>query len=130
MRWIVVFDTNVLFSGLGWRGTPYRCLELARAGLVEGLTCREVLEELAEKLETKLGFSSVQVTDTIGDLLTFLRLVTITHRSRWSLLIQTMIRWWSVRSLGAPPILSQATGAICSHWGVMRALLSSVRPIF
>ena len=80
MRWIVVFDTNVLFSGLGWRGTPYRCLELARAGLVEGLTCREVLEELAEKLETKLGFSSVQVTDTIGDLLTFLQLVTITHR--------------------------------------------------
>jgi predicted nucleic acid-binding protein len=43
------------------------------------MTCREILEELAEKLATKLGFSSTQVTDTIGDLLTFLRLVTITH---------------------------------------------------
>jgi putative PIN family toxin of toxin-antitoxin system len=80
MRWIVVFDTNVVFSGLGWRGTPYRCLELTRAGTVEGLTCREILDELAEKLETKLHFSPDQVTDTIGDLLTFLRLVTITKR--------------------------------------------------
>jgi putative PIN family toxin of toxin-antitoxin system len=80
MRWIAVFDTNVVFSGLGWRGTPYRCLELARAGMVEGITCREVLDELAEKLATKLCFSPAQVTDTIGELLTFLRLVTITNR--------------------------------------------------
>jgi uncharacterized protein len=67
MRWIAVCDTNVLFSGLGWRGTPYRCLELARDGLVEGMTCREILNELAEKLQTKLRFSPAQVTDTIGD---------------------------------------------------------------
>jgi len=80
MRWIAVFDTNVMFSGLGWRGTPYRCLELARAGVVEGMTCREVLDELAEKLETKLRFSPAQITDTISDLLTFLRLVTIPNR--------------------------------------------------
>lgn len=80
MRWIAVFDTNVLFSGLGWRGTPYRCLELARVGLVEGTTCRELLDELAEKLQTKLCFSPAQVTDTIGDLLTFLRLATIMNR--------------------------------------------------
>ena len=80
MRWIVVFDTNVMFSGLGWRGTPYRCLELARAGVVEGMTCREVLDELAEKLETKLRFSPAQITDTISDLLTFLRLVMIPNR--------------------------------------------------
>jgi len=80
MRWIAVFDTNVMFSGLGWRGTPYRCLELARAGVVEGMTCREVLDELAEKLETKLRFSPLQITDTISDLLTFLRLVTIPNR--------------------------------------------------
>lgn len=80
MRWIAVFDTNVLFSGLGWRGTPYRCLELARTGLVEGMTCREILDELAEKLETKLHLSPAHITDTIGELLTFLRLVTIPHR--------------------------------------------------
>jgi putative PIN family toxin of toxin-antitoxin system len=80
MRWIGVFDTNMLFSGLGWRGTPYHGLELARTGIVEGMTCREILDELAEKLQTKLRFSPAQVTDTIGDLLTFLRLVTITNR--------------------------------------------------
>jgi putative PIN family toxin of toxin-antitoxin system len=80
MRWIAVFDTNVLFSSLGWRGTPYRCLELARAGRVEEVTCRELLDELAEKLQTKLRFSPAQVTDTLGELLTFLRLVTIANR--------------------------------------------------
>ena len=69
-----------MLSGLGWRGTPYRCLELARAGVVEGMTCREVLDELAEKLETKLRFSPAQITDTTSDLLTFLRLVTIPNR--------------------------------------------------
>jgi uncharacterized protein len=36
----------VMFSGLEWRGTPYHCLELARAGVVEGMTCREVLGAL------------------------------------------------------------------------------------
>lgn len=49
---IVVFDTNTLFSGLGWRGSPYRCLELARNGRIESVTCREILLELGEKLLT------------------------------------------------------------------------------
>jgi hypothetical protein len=79
MRWVAVFE-DVLVSGLGWRGTPYRCIALARAGVVEGLTCREILDELAEKLETKLRFSLTQITDTISDLLSFLRLVTILNR--------------------------------------------------
>ncbi len=50
---IAVFDTNILFSGVGWKGNPYRCLELARAGMVEGVTCRELLDELAEKLQSE-----------------------------------------------------------------------------
>jgi hypothetical protein len=50
---VVVFDTNILLSGVGWRGNPYRCLELARSGVVEGVTCQELLEELAEKLQSK-----------------------------------------------------------------------------
>jgi putative PIN family toxin of toxin-antitoxin system len=77
--YIAVIDTNILFSALGWRGKPYRCLELARAGIVEGLTCQEILDELSEKLETKLNFAANQVADTIADLLSFLRLVTITN---------------------------------------------------
>ncbi len=79
MSYVVTFDTNILISGVGWRGRPYQCLELARAGDVEGVTCQELLEELSEKLITKLRFSSAQATDTLADLLTFLRLVSITN---------------------------------------------------
>ena len=77
MRIIAVFDTNVLLSALGWKGKPFACLELARTGKVEGVTCRELLDELAEKLELKLSFTAEQVVATIADLLTFLRVVPI-----------------------------------------------------
>lgn len=79
MRSIVVFDTNVLLSGIGWRSKPFRCLELARSGIIEGVICPEILEELTEKLQQKLKFTDTQVIDTIADLLSFLRLVTITN---------------------------------------------------
>ena len=78
MRPIAAFDTNVLFSGVGWKGKPYDCLELARAGKVEGVTCREVLDELSAKLQAKLSFSAEQAVETVADLLTFLRVVPIT----------------------------------------------------
>ena len=32
MQPIAVYDTNILLSGIGWRGSPYRCLELAQTG--------------------------------------------------------------------------------------------------
>ena len=79
MQPIVAYDTNILFSGIGWRGSPYRCLELARQGSVEGLTCSEILDELAEKLTTKLNFSLSETTDVIADLLGCLRVVKITN---------------------------------------------------
>lgn len=77
MSLVVVFDTNILFSAVGWQGKPYRCVELARTGDIVGVTCREILDELAEKLELKLNFPTEMVTDTIADFLTFLRLMTI-----------------------------------------------------
>lgn len=77
MRKVAVFDTNILLSGIGWKGPPYMCLELARAGTVEGITCRELLEELAEKLQLKLSFTTEQSVETLADLLTFLRVVPI-----------------------------------------------------
>ena len=58
MRKIAVFDTNILFSGVGWKGKPFLCLELPAAGMVDGVTCRELLDELAEKLQSKLSFHS------------------------------------------------------------------------
>jgi uncharacterized protein len=78
VRSIAVFDTNVLFSGVGWKGKPFQCLQLARAGIVDGVTCGELLDELAEKLQSKLSFSAEQSLQTVADLLTFLRVVSIT----------------------------------------------------
>jgi putative PIN family toxin of toxin-antitoxin system len=74
---VVVFDTNILISAVGWRGNPYRCVELARAGIIEGITCYELLDELADKLQSKLKFLVELMTDTVADLLGFLRPVAI-----------------------------------------------------
>ena len=79
MQTVVVYDTNILFSGTGWRGTPYRCLELVRQGRVKGVTCIEILDELAEKLSAKLNLSSVQTRKRIEYLCDFLQLVTINN---------------------------------------------------
>jgi putative PIN family toxin of toxin-antitoxin system len=78
VRQIAVFNTNVLFSATGWKGNPYRCVELARAGAVEGVTCFELLTELTSKRQSKLRFTSEQTDDTVVDLLSFLTLVPIT----------------------------------------------------
>jgi len=77
VRKIAVFDTNILFSAVGWKGNPFRCVELARAGNIDGVTCRELLDELAEKLQSKLSFTPEQALDTVADLLTFLKVVLI-----------------------------------------------------
>jgi uncharacterized protein len=76
---IVVFDTNILLSAIGWKGSPYHCLDLARQGRVKGLICPEILDELTEKLEQKLKFTPIQVIETIADLLSFLQLITIAN---------------------------------------------------
>ncbi len=73
----VVFDTNILFSATGWRGNPFQCVERARAGELQVVTCPELIEELAEKLEARLDFPKDQVAETIADYLGFLRLVQI-----------------------------------------------------
>lgn len=36
----VVFDTNIMVSGLLWRGKAYKCLLLARAGVVQAIIAR------------------------------------------------------------------------------------------
>ena len=79
MRPVVVYDTNILLSSIGWGGTPGRCLELARQGSVEGLTCTEILRELEDKLPAKLNFSPAETVDTLEELRGFLRLVKITN---------------------------------------------------
>ena len=77
MALTVVFDTNILFSATGWRGKPFECVELARTGKIQAVTCAELMDELAEKMELKFGFSAEQSAETIARYLSFLRLVKI-----------------------------------------------------
>jgi putative PIN family toxin of toxin-antitoxin system len=73
----VVFDTSILLSAIGWNGKPAACLELARTARIQGVTCTEILNELADKLHLKLGFSDRQVIEVIGSLQLFLNPVEI-----------------------------------------------------
>jgi uncharacterized protein len=77
---VVVFDTNILFSAIGWQGRPAACLEYARRGAADGATSQELLDELVQKLHDKLAFSEQQIADTLTDLLSYLRVVTVTER--------------------------------------------------
>jgi putative PIN family toxin of toxin-antitoxin system len=75
MKAVAVFDTNVLFSAIGWAGVPGQVIELAQSGRIEGIMCVEILSELIDKLRSKLHFSDSRIEDVLGSLLTFLRLV-------------------------------------------------------
>ena len=79
MRPIAVFDTNILFSGLGWRGSAHQCLLLARKGLVESVTCQEILTELEAILRLKRKMSEDDIAKAIKEILLFSRLVRITN---------------------------------------------------
>jgi len=39
MKFVVVFDTSVLFSAVGWNGNPSTCVRFAREAKIEGVTC-------------------------------------------------------------------------------------------
>jgi putative PIN family toxin of toxin-antitoxin system len=78
----VVFDTSVLLSSIGWRGKPLEAVDLARQGLVSGLTCTHILNEVAEKLTTKLNQPSDVIDEKIAELLTFLQVIEISGMLR------------------------------------------------
>jgi putative PIN family toxin of toxin-antitoxin system len=59
---LIVVDTNVLLSGLLWRGTPHRLIELIRGGAFTLVTSPALLAELSSvirrpKFQTILGRS-------------------------------------------------------------------------
>ncbi len=74
----VVFDLNVIFSGIGWRGAPYRCLEAVRDGLVIGFIAAPTLTRLSQLLISKLGYSEQQARHEVHDLKSYLQVVEIT----------------------------------------------------
>ncbi len=61
-----VLDTNVLVSALFWRGTPYRCLLVAEAGLYELVISDEILDELEKVLAKKFRLSKGEVEEAVG----------------------------------------------------------------
>ncbi len=50
----VVLDTNIYISGLLWRGKPYQCLLLARAGIVRAAYCDSMLAESVGKVAREI----------------------------------------------------------------------------
>jgi len=77
MRYRVVLDTNVIFSAIGWRGKPRDCLELARTQAIQGLICQHILDELLEKLITKMHLTLDEASVVIDELLVFMEIVEI-----------------------------------------------------
>ena len=75
---IVVFDTNVLISGLLWHGEAYQCLLMARGGLVQAVYCKEMLTELSEKLGEVFGFSTDHIQAVLYDVKRFAQEAQIT----------------------------------------------------
>lgn len=80
-----VFDTNVLLSGLLWRGAPYQCLLAAEAGLFELVLAEEILDELREKLVNKFGNTDDEADNVIVGIRRATSLIAIERRSGWVL---------------------------------------------
>jgi uncharacterized protein len=64
-------DTNIIISGLLWRGNPRRILDAARDGIIELFTSPVLLEELEdvlarEKFLARLTAANVTVQDLVS----------------------------------------------------------------
>ncbi|WP_291980987.1 putative toxin-antitoxin system toxin component, PIN family [Luteitalea sp.] len=78
-----VFDTNILISGLFWRGAPHHCLLAADAGLVVLVFTEATVSELRNKLTGKFKRSVAEVTGVIGRLSAGAEYVPARGRSGW-----------------------------------------------
>lgn len=78
----VVFDTNVVISGLIWHGTPYQCLLIARAKLCEAIYCDEMLRELTGKLRDPFKFNDDRIRAVAYDMRSHMTRVEITGSLR------------------------------------------------
>ncbi len=73
----VVFDTNVLFSAVGWLGNPHQCVQAARRGRCLSVTCEAILSELVEKLRLKREMDIQKATEAADEIRAFSTLVSI-----------------------------------------------------
>ena len=58
---------------------PFRCLALAKLGVVQSVTCREILDEFQEKLQDKFTYSAQRARVAVDEVRSFSRLVTISN---------------------------------------------------
>ena len=74
----VVYDTNILISALlSLTGAPFRCLALARSGVVQSVTCNGILDEFSEKLRTKFAFEEARIEQALDEICAFTEIVEI-----------------------------------------------------
>ena len=77
----VVFDTNILISALLSIGSPpFLCLDLAKRGLIQSITCQDILDEFHEKLITKFRYSSDREIITCQDFQQYSEIINITNQ--------------------------------------------------
>jgi uncharacterized protein len=69
VRPVAVFDTNILLSALlSLTGAPFRCVALAKVGVVSSVTCEAILDEFRSKLETKFGYDSSRAQAAVEEI--------------------------------------------------------------
>ena len=59
----LLLDTNILISGLLWRGNEDRLLRLGLTGQVKAVTCEYILQEVEEVLQ-RHGYTAVKARQT------------------------------------------------------------------
>ncbi|MBR8827960.1 MAG: putative toxin-antitoxin system toxin component, PIN family [Gomphosphaeria aponina SAG 52.96 = DSM 107014] len=80
MPLIVVFDTNILLSALlSPTSNPSKCLQLARSGIIQSVTCQEIIDEFAEKLTVKFKYSPNESQEIISQFLHYSKTIQITN---------------------------------------------------
>ena len=80
MRLVVVFDTNILISALLSNGSkPDLCINLARNGEIESVTCTEILSEFQQKLIQKFHYPVADAQGVIDEIVGFSRIVVIAN---------------------------------------------------
>ena len=80
MRLVVVFDTNILISALLSVGSkPDLCINLARNGEIESVTCTEILSEFQQKLIQKFHYPVVDAQGVLDEIVGFSRIVVIAN---------------------------------------------------
>jgi putative PIN family toxin of toxin-antitoxin system len=80
MRWVVVFDTNILLSALlSPLSNPSKCLKIAKTDMIQSVTCQEIIDEFQEKLTSKFKYSTSESQKIINDFLDYSTIVKITN---------------------------------------------------